>query len=92
LRADDFRACVTSQAQDAQIAYEMSFAIDYSFDKSSIKTGCYAPQGYLTIDLENSETRRLWLEILRGNRGLPMAPFRHPPAQPTPPQNPPPSS
>jgi hypothetical protein len=52
--------------------YEISMAIGYSFDKSSIKTGAYAPQGYVDFENENTETRKLWLEILRGKRGIPV--------------------
>ncbi|MGA3284143.1 MAG: DUF6680 family protein [Verrucomicrobiota bacterium] len=68
------------------LLYEMGLAIGYSFDKSSIKSGSYSPQGYLNTEMENNEIRKLWLDILRGNRGLPMAPFR-PPTPPPPPQD-----
>jgi len=54
------------------LLYEMNLAIGYSFDKSSIKNGAYAPQGYVSFENENTETRKLWLEILRGSRELPM--------------------
>ena len=54
------------------LLYEMNLAIGYSFEKSSIKTGAYAPQAYLDFESQNTETRLLWLEILRGSRELPM--------------------
>lgn len=54
------------------LLYDMSIAIGYSFDKSSIKTGAYSPQGHSDFENENTEARKLWLEILRGNRELPM--------------------
>jgi hypothetical protein len=54
------------------LLYDMSLAIGYSFDKSSIKTGAYSPQAYIDFEGENTETRRLWLEVLRGSRELPM--------------------
>jgi len=65
------------------LLYEMGLAIGYSFEKSSIKTGAYSPQGYLNVSMETAESRKLWLEILRGNRGLPMTPFQPPPPAPT---------
>jgi hypothetical protein len=54
------------------LLYEISLAIGYSFDKSGIKTGAYAPQAYIDFESENTETRKLWLEVLRGQRELPM--------------------
>jgi hypothetical protein len=64
------------------LIYEMGLAVGYSYDKATIKTGCYAPEGFRTVEMENTESRRLWLEILRGNRGLPMTPFQLAPAPP----------
>jgi hypothetical protein len=72
------------------LLYEMGLAIDYSFDKSSIKTGAYAPRGYANTEFQNNEIRRLWLEIVQGHRGLPMVPFQ--PPTPTPPQRQPPGA
>jgi hypothetical protein len=68
------------------LLYEMSRAIGYSFDKASIKMGAYSPQGYLDYHLQDLETRKLWLEILKGERGLPMTAFQQPspPAAPVP--------
>jgi hypothetical protein len=63
------------------LLYEMNLAIGYSFDKSSIKTGAYAPQAYINFENENTETRQLWLEILRGTRELPMRASVTPPPE-----------
>jgi hypothetical protein len=65
------------------LLYQMSQAIGYSFDKASIKMGAYSPQSYLDYHLQDLETRKLWLEILKGQRPIPMAVFQ-PPANPGP--------
>jgi hypothetical protein len=54
------------------LLYEMSVALGYSFDKSQMKSRAYYPQGYVDAEKENLETRKLWLEILKGQRQLPM--------------------
>jgi len=64
------------------LLYEMNVAIGYSFDKSSIKSGSYAPQAYCDFEGENTESRKLWLEILRGQRELPMRASIVPPPVP----------
>jgi hypothetical protein len=53
-------------------------AIGYSFDKASIKMGAYSPQGYLDYQVQDQETRKLWLEILKGERPIPMKAFQQP--------------
>ena len=52
--------------------YEMSKSLGYDFDKAQIKSGSYYPAGYGDSEAENTETRKLWLEILRGQRKMPM--------------------
>ena len=52
--------------------YEMSKSLGYDFDKVQIKSGSYYPSGYGDSEAENTETRKLWLEILRGQRKMPM--------------------
>lgn len=54
------------------LLYEMSVSLGYSYDKSQIKSGTYYPHGYEDADSDNWETRKLWLEVLRGNRPLAM--------------------
>ena len=54
------------------LLYEMSIALGYSYDKSQIQNGAYYPQGYSNAENENAETRKLWLEVLRGQRQFPM--------------------
>ena len=55
-----------------ELLFEMGVAIGYSFDRSHIKAGTYYPGGYSDAEIDHLETRKLWLEVLRGNRELPM--------------------
>jgi hypothetical protein len=81
-----------ARAEDllVDLLYSMSVSLDYSYDKSAIKNGTYYPKGYGDIEVESQETRRLWLEILRGQRQMPMIaevftkqkPFAEPAPQP----------
>ena len=72
------------------LLYEMGLALGYSFDKSHIKSGAYYPGGYFEAETEHTEARKLWLEVLRGQRQLPMrAEVFATQAPPAPSQNPP---
>lgn len=55
-----------------ELLYEMSLALGYSYDKSQIKSGAYYPSGYEDADSDHYETRKLWLEVLKGKRPLSM--------------------
>ena len=55
-----------------ELLLEMGVAIGYSFERSHIKAGTYYPGGYSDAEVDQLETRKLWLEILRGKRELPM--------------------
>jgi hypothetical protein len=65
-----------------ELLYEMSGYLKYSFDKSHIKKGTYYPSGYSEAENETIETRKLWLSILRDERGLPMTARTTPPVDP----------
>jgi len=54
------------------LLYAMSITLGYEYDKAAIKNGAYYPKGYGDAEAEMLETRKLWFEILRGNRKLPM--------------------
>lgn len=54
-----------------ELLFEMSLALGYSYDKSQIKSGTYYPSGYEDADFDHYETRKLWLEVLKGKRPLP---------------------
>jgi hypothetical protein len=52
------------------LLYEMSTALGYNFDKVQIKAGSYYPSGYQETENDNFQIRKLWLEILKGNKQL----------------------
>jgi len=54
------------------LLFEISVLLGYPHDKSQIQSGAYYPQGYVDTENENAETRKLWLEVLKGLRQLPM--------------------
>lgn len=55
-----------------ELLYAMSLVLGYSFDKAQIKTGTYYPRGYGDADSDHLQTRKMWLEVLKGERALPM--------------------
>ena len=54
---------------------EMSGALGYTFDEVYIRRHSYYPIAHGSIEEEQNELRRLLLELLRTNRGLPVAVF-----------------
>lgn len=64
----------TSKSDDllASLLQEMGNCLGYDFDKVHLKRGIYSPQGHADTDLENRAIRHLSLEILAGDRQLPM--------------------
>jgi hypothetical protein len=78
-----------------ELLYEMGIAVGYSFEKSHINAGTYYPGGYVETELDQLEIRKLFLEVLRGQRPLPMRAevyATQPSPQPTPPPPKPPSA
>ena len=66
----------------AKLLYEMSECLGYNYDQAQIQTGAYSPSGWTTTSGENEEQRKLWLEVLRGQRTLNC--FNAPQSQPRP--------
>jgi hypothetical protein len=68
------------------LLYEMSISLNYSFNKSQIQKGVYYPSGYQLVENQNTETRKLWLEVLKGERQIPMKAevYTNQPPPPTP--------
>ncbi len=50
----------------------MASQLGHQFDKTEIKRTSYTPSGYGDVELEQQEARKLSLELLRGERGLPV--------------------
>ena len=69
--------------------YEMSGALGFSYDKSQIRSGTYYPSGWQEAENEQMEARKLWLQVLQGQRQLPMRVEVSNAPQPTPPPQPP---
>lgn len=69
----------------ADLLYDMGLAVGYDFDKVHIRRGIYSPIGHANYEFETQAIRRLLLELLAGNRTLPMdvrsLPAMQPPAQ-----------
>ncbi len=55
-----------------ELLYEMSTTLGYHFDKVQIKAGSYYPSGYSDIENEQQQIRKLLLDILKGDKKLPM--------------------
>ena len=74
------------------LLYEMSISLGLSYDKSDIQKGVYYPKGYADTEQQQLELRKLLLQLLRGERQLPMRaevyPIQppHPPAETEPPE------
>ena len=56
----------------ADLLFDISACLGYGHDKAQIQQGAYYPQGWVDMENENTETRKNWLEVLRGNKQLPM--------------------
>lgn len=59
------------------LLYAISVFLGYSYDKADIKNYAYYPTGYGDAEADNLETRKLWLEILRGQKPLPVSATVH---------------
>ena len=53
-----------------ELLFEMGTALGYTFERSHIKSGTYYPGGYSDAEIDQQETRKLWLEVLKGSRGV----------------------
>ena len=56
----------------AELLHEMGSAVGYKFDKVQIRRGIYAPRGHANWELETQLLRRFLIELLAGNRTLPL--------------------
>ena len=55
-----------------ELLFSMSRSLGYSYGKNEIRSGTYFPKGYGDAENENTEIRKLWLDVLRGRRRVPM--------------------
>ena len=56
----------------AELLHEMGSAVGYKFDKVQIRRGIYAPRGHANWELETQLLRRFLIELLAGQRTLPL--------------------
>jgi len=50
----------------------LASATNYKFDRAELKAGSYSPVAHETVELEQQAVRRLVLDLLAGNKSLPM--------------------
>ena len=55
-----------------ELLHSMGSSLGYAFNKTQIKNGIYAPIGHSRMETEQEQIRQLVLELLSGNRSLPM--------------------
>lgn len=65
-----------------ELLHAMGVALNYDFNRTQIKNGTYMPTAHGTQDEEQRRFRALILELLEGNRVLPMHITNIPPAAP----------
>lgn len=56
----------------AKLLGSMGKAVGYDFDSVQILKGNYTPMGHTNLELELQAFRRGWIEVLLGNRAIPM--------------------
>ncbi|WP_109440501.1 DUF6680 family protein [Acinetobacter haemolyticus] len=54
------------------LLYAMGIAVGYNFNKTQIKNAIYNPVAHERMDRENEQIRQRLLEVLGGDRSLPM--------------------
>lgn len=70
------------------LLFSMAVSLGYKYDRSLIKGGTYYPKGHSEADQEFREIRKLFLEVLQGNRAIPMNAYVVGMQQEQPPQTP----
>lgn len=50
----------------------LATATNFKFDRDQLKAGSYSPEAHGTVELEQQAMRRLTLDVLLGNKSLPM--------------------
>ncbi len=54
------------------LLYQMGLALGYNYDKVAIKRNSYTPVGHSNVDNENQSIRTNLIEVLKGEKILPM--------------------
>jgi len=56
----------------ADLLHDMGKAVGYDFDRVQIRRGIYTPIGHANFELETQAIRRFLIELLAGQRTLPL--------------------
>ena len=56
----------------AHLLHDMGKAVGYDFDTVQIRRGIYTPIAHANLEIETQVLRRLLIEVLLGNRSLPL--------------------
>jgi hypothetical protein len=55
------------------LVYEIAQTLDYThIDEAMLRDNTYVPQGYADVEAEWHQIRQAWLQVLNGQRPLPM--------------------
>ncbi len=55
-----------------ELLHKMAIVLNYDFDKTHIKNSSYAPRAHSDTETQQEAIRKYTLELLEGNRALPM--------------------
>ena len=71
-------AAANERAIDLRVALmkTMADALGYEFDEVQIKKGSYLPTGHTDIENEQNQMRKRLLEVLKGDRRIPVGVFQ----------------
>jgi hypothetical protein len=56
----------------ADLLHDMGMAVGYDFDRVQIRRGIYIPMGHANFEMETQLLRRLLIQLLVGERSLPL--------------------
>jgi hypothetical protein len=59
-----------------EMMFEIGRHLGFTLDKRELRKYSYAPQGWVNMEAEQNTIRKLALELLQGNRALPISPFQ----------------
>jgi hypothetical protein len=74
-----------SHKLSTKLLSEMAGVLGYDLQQLDVLEGGYYPQGYVDLESEQQNVRRLLIEILSGRRPLPVSPAAPTPPSPLPP-------
>lgn len=55
-----------------ELLHKMAIVLDYDFDKTHIKNSSYSPRAHGEIEDQQSKIRKLTIELLEGERAIPV--------------------